>query len=237
MHISSSRPLTSIETLHSLETSIQFRVLPSYSTQKDLEDLKITDEYPLPILAISENQQDDIFHSNYVSNTWIPLSKVRKTFPFENCYRKPSEVISSNLSNLKGVEISKYLDNLEPNRKSNDQDSSSSSTNEESFDSWLHSLMTLTPHYQAVRMRTSDQAWKKFISTFLVIRGLLGYEPILREYVEEIVKTHARDNVQYVETRLNFLEQVSETREKRRGFEVVILCLTSFFLALLSNRT
>ena len=66
-------------------------------------------------------------------------------------------------------------------------------------------------------MKTSDQAWKKFISTFLVARGLLGFEPILKAFVMELVRLHAEDNVAYLETRINFIEKVSETKLKKES--------------------
>lgn len=41
--------------------------------------------------------------------------------------------------------------------------------------------------------------------TFRTIGGMFSYEPILRAYFKEMCKSYARDNIQYLETRLNCL--------------------------------
>lgn len=47
----------------------------------------------------------------------------------------------------------------------------------------------------------------QFESTFGIIAGVISYEPILASYLKEMVLVHARDNIQYLETRLNFIEE------------------------------
>lgn len=207
MHISSSTPLTSPSILHSLSTSIQFRVLPPYKSQSDLNSLPTTEGYPIPILASSENGEDDIFGSNYKSGTWVLMSKVRGMFPFDDCYSS-----SNSSSTSTSTSTSNGFDGNGVNRVNGIEGSKG-----RAFDSYIKSLLSLTPHSLSPKMKTSDQAWKKFISTFLVARGLLGFEPILKAFVMELVRLHAEDNVAYLETRINFIEKVSETKLKKES--------------------
>ncbi|KAK0542862.1 hypothetical protein OC845_006407 [Tilletia horrida] len=62
----------------------------------------------------------------------------------------------------------------------------------------------MAPTTSAEAVRNSKQAWAKFLTTFRVIHGLLGYEPNLKEHVKQMCRINARDGVRYVETRINF---------------------------------
>lgn len=74
------------------------------------------------------------------------------------------------------------------------------------FEQYLHSLLTLTPVKLAFGppIKTSKQAWKKFLETFGVIRGLITNQAIFKDYFVKSFETYIADNVTYIEPRINF---------------------------------
>lgn len=74
------------------------------------------------------------------------------------------------------------------------------------FEQYLHSLLTLTPVKPTFGppIKTSKQAWKKFLETFGVIRGLITNQAILKDYMVKSFETYIADSVSYIEPRINF---------------------------------
>ena len=46
-----------------------------------------------------------------------------------------------------------------------------------------------------------DDAWKKFVTLFSVMGGILNYQPVFEEYVKLTLDRLVADNVQHVEIR------------------------------------
>ncbi|PWN48550.1 Metallo-dependent hydrolase [Violaceomyces palustris] len=128
-----------------------------------------------------ETRRSLIYDESYEPATWVPFNQARSTFPFPHPYISPSCPHAEELPS-----------HLFP---------------QNAFDAYIHSLMTLTPHDSVPTIKNSKQAWSKFISTFGVASGLLGYEPTLKEYVKEMLRSHAEDGIAYTEARVNFLEE------------------------------
>lgn len=129
----------------------------------------------------------DIYSPQYDGTTqWMSLNEARATFPFADVYEVPPTGYT------RGIDIPL---------------SANSSRNAAAFDSYLHSLMTLSPATGSPSTATSRQAWSRFLSTFGIIGGFVSYLPLLRSYLKQMCKVHARDGVQYMEARTNFFEE------------------------------
>jgi adenosine deaminase CECR1 len=76
----------------------------------------------------------------------------------------------------------------------------------DAFKAYLYSLITLKPVLPsfAPPIKTSKQAWTKFLSTFQVIGGFIRNEAILKDYIIESFQTYINDGVTYIEPRINF---------------------------------
>lgn len=76
----------------------------------------------------------------------------------------------------------------------------------DAFKAYLYSLITLKPVLPSFArpIKTSKQAWAKFLSTFQVISGFIRNEAILKDYIIESFQTYINDGVSYVEPRINF---------------------------------
>ncbi|KAJ1028546.1 hypothetical protein NDA16_001712 [Ustilago loliicola] len=129
----------------------------------------------------AKRTKDSIYSDNYVPGEWVSLLYARETFPYPHPY----------LTEKNGSPL-ELPDKLLPTSP---------------FDAYIHALMTLTPHSAVPVPTNSKQAWAKFQSTFGVIAGLLGYEPTLKAYTKELLRSHARDGISYTETRINFLTE------------------------------
>ncbi|CBQ72015.1 related to adenosine deaminase [Sporisorium reilianum SRZ2] len=142
---------------------------------------KATVEF-LVLLESTERSKTSIYSEEYVPGTWVSLQDARESFPYPHPYA------------------------LEPKTQPNG-DIPSSSDAGLAFDGYAHALMTMTPHQAVPAITNSKQAWAKFQSTFGVIAGLIGYEPTLKAYAKELLRSHARDGISYTETRINFLTE------------------------------
>ncbi|CAH1987413.1 unnamed protein product [Acanthoscelides obtectus] len=90
-----------------------------------------------------------------------------------------------------------------------------------SFDCELKKRLTLVVDDPHVAYSTLNKVWKAFEDIFVAVTGLLGYEPIWREYFYEAMKELYEDNVKYLEFR-GILPQVYDTNGKIYDpFEVV----------------
>ncbi|SNX83074.1 related to adenosine deaminase [Melanopsichium pennsylvanicum] len=145
-----------------------------------------------------ERAQASIYSDEYVAGTWVDFKTARETFPYPHAYicddknmsKLPTYLPPASLSN--GTAVTNG--NITLNKAL-------------AFDGYVHTLMTLTPHPNALPITNSKQAWSKFQTTFGVIAGLLGYEPTLKAYTKELLLSHARDGISYTETRINFLTE------------------------------
>jgi len=128
----------------------------------------------------------DIYSETYKPNTWVPLHLLRSRFPHGNVYHPAPPGYEEGLSC--------YSDPSSP---------------QVAFDAYVHSLITLTPvpiDY-APPIKTSREAWKKFLSTFIIIGGLSQNETILKDYLKKSFQTLIDDKVAYVEARINFFTE------------------------------
>jgi adenosine deaminase CECR1 len=131
---------------------------------------------------------DDIFSSSYKPNTWIPLSKARKSFPFPNVYNTPIPGYESNLK---------------------DYSSSSNKTPSAiAFDAYLYSKMAFAPVSSDLvpPITNSRQAWQYFISTFNFLNSLQT-KTTRTEMYKRSFRHSVNDNIAYVEARINFFDQ------------------------------
>lgn len=135
--------------------------------------------------------QSSIYAQHYTAGSWVDFATARNTFPYAHPYltSEPSSATP-------------WPKHMLPSATAKSEPAACLA-----FDAWLHSLMTLTPHAGVPAITNSKQAWAKFQTTFGVIAGLLGYEPTLKAYTKELLRSHARDGIMYTETRINFLEE------------------------------
>ncbi|KAE8234836.1 hypothetical protein CF326_g100 [Tilletia indica] len=139
-----------------------------------------------------DSTTDNIYDPLYTASAWVPYAYARATFPYNHTWT------------VKDEEDEPLLDHLIPPPA---QDASAETKRCAAFDSFVQSLMTMAPTSKAEENRNSKEAWAKFITTFGVAAGLLGYEPTLKEYVKEMCRINARDGVKYIESRVNFFEE------------------------------
>lgn len=132
-----------------------------------------------------ERAQISIYSDAYVPGSWVSFSVARESFPYRHPYLSEQAGSTSISSSNGDASFNKGL----------------------AFDAYIHSLMTLTPHSAVSAITNSKQAWAKFQTTFGVIAGLLGYEPTLKAYTKELLRSHARDGISYTEARINFLTE------------------------------
>lgn len=143
----------------------------------------------------AERSNASIYSDDYVPGEWVSFKQARETFPYPHPYC--AEVDQHD------CKLPSYL----PPAATAGASSSTDSKEGLAFDAYAHALMTLTPHQAAPTIQNSKQAWAKFQSTFGVIAGLLGFEPTLKAYTKELLRSHARDGISYTETRINFLTE------------------------------
>ena len=136
-------------------------------------------------------QPSSIWTPNYIPDTWVPYAEARSAFPHPHPYLSSSSSSSATTADTPDRLPPYLFPSADPGS---------------CFDAYVHSLTTLTPHNAAPPIANSKQAWAKFISTFAVIGGLLGYEPIFRAYVKEMLRSHLVDGIGYTEVRLNFFD-------------------------------
>ncbi|KAG9019560.1 hypothetical protein FRB90_000468 [Tulasnella sp. 427] len=95
----------------------------------------------------------------------------------------------------------------------------------EGFDNWVLAAMRLDPEEAYVKYNTSKKVfvfiWTKFASTFLVARGLLEFEPVLRKYVREFLLTSIEDGISYVEMRANFFDKTITRSDGAGDFSTI----------------
>ncbi|EPQ28590.1 uncharacterized protein PFL1_03893 [Pseudozyma flocculosa PF-1] len=139
-----------------------------------------------------------IWTANYQPDTWVPFGEARSSFPFPHPYRDVASEVPSYLFPAPAAPTT------DARQRAN------------RFDAYVHSLMTLTPSLHQPPHTNSKQAWAKFIKTFHVIGGLLGYEPTLRGYIKQMLKSHARDGIAYTEVRMNFFDEAMVRADGRR---------------------
>lgn len=86
-------------------------------------------------------------------------------------------------------------------------DEQTTNSAEFNFEIFLRSLITMQevrPQF-AAPIKTSKQAWKKFLSTFLIIGGLCQNGRILKKYYMKGFESYIQDNISYIEVRMNFI--------------------------------
>ncbi|CAE6353735.1 unnamed protein product [Rhizoctonia solani] len=89
------------------------------------------------------------------------------------------------------------------------------------FDKWIIGTMMINPKEAYVDYNTSVKIWEKFGSTFRVAGGMIRYEPIMKQYMRQVMLSSIEDGISYVELRINFFyklairEDGSETLEHR----------------------
>ena len=146
-----------------------------------------------------ERAKESIYSDEYVAGSWVSFKTARETFPYPHPYLSEKHESELHLPN--------YLFPGKPNSQGSGSADRTDFDHGLAFDAYAHALMTLTPHQAAPAITNSKQAWAKFQSTFGVIAGLLGYEPTLKAYTKELLRSHARDGISYTETRINFLTE------------------------------
>ena len=152
-----------------------------------------------------ERSTVSIYSDEYVPGSWVAFEVARGTFPYPHPYL--SEKDKSELQLPDYLFPAKKGRELTPSTNGAVSGEVADFDKGLAFDAYAHALMTLTPHSAAPALRNSKQAWAKFQSVFEVIAGLLGYEPTLKAYTKELLRSHARDGISYTETRLNFLTE------------------------------
>lgn len=141
----------------------------------------------------TERSKTSIYSNDYVPGTWVSFHDTRESFPYPHPYSLEPKT--------------------QPNGDSTHNETDDTSDRGLAFDAYAHALMTLTPHQAVPAITNSKQAWAKFRSTFGVIAGLIGYEPTLKAYTKELLRSHARDGISYTETRINFLTEFMVRRD------------------------
>lgn len=153
-----------------------------------------------------ERARTSIYSDDYEPGSWISFSTARETFPYPHPYLSDHHESEAHLPDYLFPSRQNTASSSLPN--GNVSSTSDAGSNKAlAFDAYVHALMTLTPHSAAPAISNSKQAWVKFQSTFGVIAGLLGYEPTLKAYTKELLRSHARDGISYTEARINFLTE------------------------------
>lgn len=93
----------------------------------------------LPIEQRTESK-GDVFAADYDGHQWMSLREARKRCPLKSVYSPPP------MGFVEGVDIPQNANDGTP---------------EGAFDSWLHSLMTMTPCPRSKPIRTSPEAWDR----------------------------------------------------------------------------
>lgn len=135
-----------------------------------------------------------LYTDAYKPNTWVRVVEARASFPHPDVY-----------------------DPIPTTHTATDLPNTGKTSQEKAFDHYIHSLLTLTTISArfTTPIKTSKQAWTKFLQTFRVISGLFGHEPMLKRYFVESLRILARDGVSYVEARINFFLKEYTTSEGR----------------------
>ncbi|KAN0061734.1 hypothetical protein ACQY0O_005726 [Thecaphora frezii] len=145
-----------------------------------------------------------IWTPSYQPEAWVPFDEARRSFPFGHPYL-----------DAETGEVFRFLF-PEPAQATASDEARSSLR----FDAYIHSLTTMTPHLHRRAAQNSEEAWSRFLKTFAVIGGLIGYEPTWKAYVKQMLKAHARDGVAYTEVRMNFFDPyIVSAATKRRDLE------------------
>ncbi|GAC96159.1 hypothetical protein PHSY_003739 [Pseudozyma hubeiensis SY62] len=147
----------------------------------------------------AERSTKSIYTEEYVPGEWVSFEEARESFPYPHPYEMDGTDAEHHMPN--------FVSTSAPNGRLNGDKAPSNVAQDkgQAFDAYAHALMTLTPHQALPAITNSKQAWAKFQSTFGVIAGLIGYEPTLKAYTKELLRSHARDGISYTETRINFL--------------------------------
>ncbi|CAE6486001.1 unnamed protein product [Rhizoctonia solani] len=91
----------------------------------------------------------------------------------------------------------------------------------EEFDKWVVGSMMINPKEAYVDYNTSVKIWEKFATTFRVAGGMIRYEPVMKQYMRQVMLSSIEDGISYVELRINFFyklairEDGAETLEHR----------------------
>ncbi|CAF9927810.1 MAG: hypothetical protein GOMPHAMPRED_004497 [Gomphillus americanus] len=73
-----------------------------------------------------------------------------------------------------------------------------------SFRDWLYSRCTITDQESINHHHGVDAIWKKFLSTFLIVRDLLFHESIFRSAMQRLLRQLAADRITYIDFRAAF---------------------------------
>ena len=148
-----------------------------------------------------ERSKTSIYSDKYVPGSWVRFADARESFPYPHPYLAASSEAKRHMPN--------YMASCSSTAHPNGNSVNGEITTDRglAFDAFAHALMTLTPHQAVPAITNSKQAWSKFQTTFGVIAGLIGYEPTLKAYTKELLRSHARDGISYTETRINFLTE------------------------------
>lgn len=149
----------------------------------------------------AERSKVSIWSEDYVPGEWVSFKDARISFPYPHPYQMERAASELHMPN--------FINPSELNgRASRDGTHTEDRLDRgQAFDAYIHALMTLTPHDSIPAITNSKQAWARFQSTFVVIAGLIGYEPTLKAYTKELLRSHAQDGISYTETRINFLNE------------------------------
>ncbi|QRV77292.1 AMP deaminase [Ceratobasidium sp. AG-Ba] len=88
----------------------------------------------------------------------------------------------------------------------------------EAFDKWIIGSMMINPREAYVEYNTSVKIWEKFRSTFGVAGGIIRYEPIMKEYMRQILLSSVEDGICYIELRINFFSKLAVRKDGTEDF-------------------
>ncbi|EUC63201.1 adenosine deaminase-related growth factor [Rhizoctonia solani AG-3 Rhs1AP] len=74
----------------------------------------------------------------------------------------------------------------------------------EAFDNWVVGSMMINPKEAYVDYNTSVKIWEKFATTFRVAGGMIRYEPVMKQYMRQVMLSSIEDGISYIELRINF---------------------------------
>ncbi|RPA94313.1 Metallo-dependent hydrolase [Choiromyces venosus 120613-1] len=82
---------------------------------------------------------------------------------------------------------------------------SGNKTSREGFREWIISRITITAEESLKHHEGINMVWAKFQSIFMVIQGIIHYEPIYRQFVRHILHHLHQDGILWVDLRATFL--------------------------------
>ena len=95
------------------------------------------------------------------------------------------------------------------------------------FHAWLKGRCSISPRESLEHHAGPNSIWRKFASTFVILRSIIFYEPIFRAFVTRMCQQLLQDGVRWVDLRgvFTFRYRRTETETDEDGYEEMVRVL------------